>query len=132
VICGRGIGWQFVFSVIRFMEVTLMNEQRKHQRISLDQMIELSMGKETMISALGVNVSEGGMLFQTHRELSPYSKLFVMLSVPDGVKTENLSCEGIVVRSKKHGMHYDVSMKFDGIDEKSSLLLKSWIKNKGK
>jgi len=111
------------------MEVDLMNEKRKYPRITLNQMIEHSMGKETMVQAQGVNISEGGILFQTASELELYSRLFVSFSIMENDTSTDLSCEGIVVRSDKSGDLYDTGMEFADLNEKNNIILKSCIRD---
>jgi hypothetical protein len=106
-----------------------MHEKRKYRRISINQIIELSIGKERILQARGVNVSEGGILFQAASELELYSRLFVMFTIPEGDRSESLTVEGFVVRSDKSGAMYDTAMEFADINEKNNILLKSYIRN---
>lgn len=92
-------------------------ERRKAPRFSINQMIEMDMGKEVFISAEGVNISEEGILCHTSEPIDPYSRVYMQISL-DGVKKKQVfSCEGVVVRCKKNKKNFDTALEFSDLDD---------------
>lgn len=92
-------------------------ERRKSPRFLINQMIEMNMGRESFISAEGVNISEDGILCHTSQSLDPYSRVYMQLSLGEGKKMQIISCEGVVVRCKKNKKSFDTALEFADIEE---------------
>ena len=88
-------------------------------RFRIDQLIELSFGRETFLNAEGVNVSEGGLCCVTDSYVEPYSSVFLMLGIPeneDASEYYEVKCEGIVLRcNQQNGSGYYVGIRFTDI-----------------
>jgi c-di-GMP-binding flagellar brake protein YcgR len=97
-----------------------MNEERRqYPRYRIDQLIELSFGRETFLNAEGMNMSEGGLLCVTDSYVEPYSSVFLMLGIPvneDAEEYYEVKCEGIVLRcNQQNGSGYYVGIRFTDI-----------------
>ena len=94
-------------------------ERRQYPRYRIDQLIELSFGRETFLNAEGVNMSEGGLLCVTDAYVEPYSSVFLMLGIPVDEKASEyyeVKCEGIVLRcNQQNGSGYCVGIRFTDI-----------------
>jgi len=94
----------------------MRTERRKSQRFSINQLIEIDMGRENFIPAEGVNISDDGLLCHTSEALDPYSRVYIQLTLDGSKKKQVISCEGIVVRCKKNKKTYDTALEFASID----------------
>lgn len=96
-------------------------ERRQYPRYRIDQLIELSFGRETFLNAEGVNVSEGGLLCLTETYVEPYSSVFILLGIPSdesGQDYYEIRCEGIVLRCDQlNSSGYRVGIRFTDIME---------------
>lgn len=95
----------------------MKTERRKTPRFSINQMIEMEMGKENFISAEGVNISEEGLLCHTSESMEPYSRVYMQISFEKSQKKQTIACEGVVVRCKKNKKNFDTALEFADIDE---------------
>ena len=107
----------------------MSEDKREHQRFKIEQMIELSYGKETYLQATGVDISEGGLLCQSNKHIDPYTELFIMIGLQRGNQDHNIKCEGTVIRSvlDKEKDRYEVGVSFTGMESGDKELLKSFI-----
>lgn len=102
-------------------------ERRRHARIdissivTLSQLIKISMGKERFVASRAVNISAGGILCDTGSKVERYSRVYLLLSVPEGDGHREIPCEGIVHRAS-HGSHgrYHVAIEFTAFDDDES------------
>lgn len=102
-----------------------MQEKRRHPRFRIDQMIEISFGKENYFTAMGVNLSEGGLLAQSLLPAEPSSRMFIMLSLDQGGPP--ISCEGIVVRSDQTAEGWNLGLKLVEMDPRDRERLNAFL-----
>jgi c-di-GMP-binding flagellar brake protein YcgR len=95
----------------------MRTERRKSPRFTINQMIDLEMGRENYIAAEGVNISDEGLLCHTSESLEPYSRVYMQLSLNGEKKNHTIKCEGVVVRCKKNKKSYDTALEFADIGE---------------
>lgn len=105
-----------------------MAERRNEIRFSIDQMVELSFGRETFLHATGLNLSKTGLLCATDSYLEPYSQVSLMMSIPVGSQTHRLSCDGIVVRSEIEDKQYLAGISFTSLVEEDSKILAAFLR----
>ena len=105
-------------------------DKRYHSRInSLNLLSYVCIDKTNQIVAQGIgrtlNVSEGGILLETHIQIDSRCKM----SLTIGFEDEVADIEGKIVHSKPHesGMH-EAGIHFLELDENSSRVLKKYIK----
>ena len=103
-----------------------MDEMRKYPRFEIDQMFELGFGRERQVPARGINISSGGMLCETGQRMEPYSRVFVLFSVPDR-NGERMRCEAVIVRSDADGEHFETAMEFIELDDEDRARLNDYI-----
>lgn len=107
-------------------ERTGSKERRKHPRFEIDQVVELSYGKETFAQATGINLSEQGILCRTRDELQPYGRVFLMFHVPVGDTRKTIRCEGIVLRSVKDGEDYHTAVEFANLRSEDQSVIRTY------
>jgi c-di-GMP-binding flagellar brake protein YcgR len=95
----------------------MRTERRKSPRFTINQMIDLEMGRENYISAEGVNISDEGLLCHTSESLEPYSRVYMQRSLNGEKKKHTIKCEGLVVSCKKNKKSYDTALEFADIGE---------------
>lgn len=89
-----------------------MQEKRNFPRFRLEQLIEVSYGRETFLAASGVNLSEGGMLVRTDKPLEPYSRMFVMISFGADSSLPPLTIDAMVLRTEKADVAFQSGLEF--------------------
>ena len=94
-----------------------MTERREYVRFTIDQMIELSYGREQFIQAKGVNLSEKGILCRTSEIVEAYSRVFLMFHLPTATEAREIKCEGIIIRSSKSGDEFVTAISFAELNE---------------
>ena len=95
----------------------MRTERRKSPRFTINQMIDLELGRENYIAAEGVNISDEGLLCHTSELLEPYSRVFLQLSLNGEKKNQTIKCEGVVVRCKKNKKKYDTALEFADMEQ---------------
>lgn len=105
----------------------MKEERRKSPRFTINQMIELDMGRETFIAAEGVNISDEGILCHSSESLDPYSRVYMQISLDGGKKKQTVSCEGVVVRCKKNKKNYDLALEFSDLEENDRKKIHSFV-----
>ncbi|MBF0227089.1 MAG: phosphoribosylaminoimidazolesuccinocarboxamide synthase [Desulfobacterales bacterium] len=105
--------------------------QRKHERLETQNLISYSVldSKSNIVIERGMgrtlNVSEGGILLETHFPI----ELELMLSLSIGLKDEMISLSGRVIFSRKIGdASYQTGVEFFPPDERSIPVLQRFIK----
>jgi len=97
-------------------------ERRQYARFKLDQCVSLAFARETFLDAQGINLSKGGLLFSTVNSVELYSKIFVMLKVPQGV----IKAEGIVIHTEPCSGGTLCGLKFTDIAEEYHEVLEAY------
>lgn len=106
-----------------------MAAERRHEaRFSINQMVELSFGRETFLHATGINISKTGLLCATDSYLEPYSQVSLMVTIPIEPEPHRMSCEGIVVRSEVEETQYLAGISFTSLDEEDAKVLASFLR----
>ena len=103
-------------------------ERRHEDRFSIDQMVELSFGRETFLHATGINISRTGLLCATDSYLEPYSQVSLMITIPVEPEPHRMSCEGIVVRSEVEEAQYLAGISFTSLADEDAKVLASFLK----
>lgn len=101
----------------------MQDDKRKHSRFPIHQAIEISLGREDFFNARGINVSEGGMLFETDFELALQARIYLFFQITVGTEVRDVEAEGIVRHLHKTGSLYQVGVEFyDLLPENRELL----------
>lgn len=89
-------------------------ERRRHQRFSLQQLVELGFGRERFIHAEGVDISNSGIRCQTSEEMDIANTVSVYFTLdPDSENPETLAAEAVVKRCEPlEDGSFDVGMEF--------------------
>lgn len=101
-----------------------MQEKRNFPRFRLTQLIEMNYARETFLAGTALNLSEGGLLVQTEKNLEPYTKMFVMLSFGEGQTNPPLSCEALVLRCDKAGDGWQAGLEFQDLTTEQRAILR--------
>ncbi|HNZ28285.1 MAG TPA: PilZ domain-containing protein [Spirochaetota bacterium] len=72
-------------------------DRRKHPRFEINQIVKISLLKETFFNAESVNISEGGILCKSRYEAEPLSQIFIMFDLFLKDKTYSIKSDGVVV-----------------------------------
>lgn len=108
-----------------------MSAERRHEiRFSIDQIIELSFGRESFLHAIGINISKTGLLCATDSYLEPYAEVSLLLTIPVGSENHRVGCDGIVVRSEIEQTRYLAGISFTSLSEQDSKILESFLKKR--
>lgn len=114
-----------------------ITERRKSQRVQVDLSVAVTgMGAEARGRAL--NISTGGIYFESPHYLSPLTKVRLDLRVPNAkssMKESSVSCEGVVVRVEPEQKdpsvkQYRVAILFTQVPEHSLEILDKFIRSK--
>jgi len=105
----------------------MRTERRKSPRFTINQMIDLELGRENYIAAEGVNISEEGLLCHTSESLEPYSRIYLQFSLDGEKKKQVITCEGVVVRCKKNRKNYDTALEFADMAESDKKKVHSFL-----
>ena len=98
----------------------MASERRKSRRFDINQMIKLSLGKETFVGALGVNISDLGLLCRTDSEVELHGRVFVVVTLKGKGGDIEISCEGIVMHcttTTKPKSAYEVGVQFTSMKD---------------
>jgi hypothetical protein len=108
---------------------TMLDERGKFHRFKIRQMIELSLGRESYLQAEGVNVSERGLLCESNEHIEPYTRLYLMISLPvNDCENQEITCEGIVLRSVENGDKFSIAVNFTDLREEDREKLRGYTK----
>ena len=103
-------------------------QRREFPRFRIEQMIEISFGRETYLQAAGVNISQTGLLCQTGEPVEPQARLFILIRLQgEDDKGQEIKCEGIVVRSDKKGDRFDVGVSFTDMQSGDKEKIKAFL-----
>jgi hypothetical protein len=105
-------------------------DRHRAPRFEIDQMIELSYGREQFVRSRGVNLSATGLLCRTDEPLAAGVTLELMLSLKE-VPAVTIRCEGVVVRSVKSGGGYETGIAFTEMGAESREALETFTRKHG-
>jgi hypothetical protein len=94
----------------------MSDERRRAPRISLDQCVEVSLGKEIFIDAAAVNISQTGMMCSSSVAVENLERIFLMINLPVGDESLKIKCEGIVMYTKQEGQTHFFGINFIDLD----------------
>lgn len=109
-------------------------DKRRARRFSIDQMLEISLGREHAVRCRGVDLSEVGVLCHTDVELETGTRVFVMLQLGEagaGGDETTVSCEGVVARTGAMGKGYEAGISFSDLDAASRRKLSAFLSRQG-
>lgn len=93
-------------------------ERRTARRFSIDSMVELEFGRESVVHASGINVSSSGLLCKSDYYMEPDTEVALVLTVPCESGSHTVSCDGVVVRSDKGKGRHLTAIQFTSLADK--------------
>ena len=90
----------------------MASDKRRASRFRIDQMIEMSFGREESLRCRGIDLSESGILCRTDSAMEPGTRVFLLLSLSEGGDEEPISCEAAVARCTPADSGFDVGLSF--------------------
>ncbi len=89
------------------------SNRRGKKRVKLEQLIELALNRETILSARGLDISEGGMRVLSPALIEFGTRVFVMFTVRCAFEDDQIvKGEAISVYCQKNESGYAVGFKF--------------------
>jgi len=88
------------------------NEKRRHSRLPLNQVLELSTSDGLIVKAEGVDISESGLLCRTDVEIPRGTYVIFQLSIPGGKSSMSVSCESTVLKCEEKNGKFNVVIDF--------------------
>jgi hypothetical protein len=105
-------------------------ELRRAPRFRIDQMIEMSFGREEALRCQGVDLSEVGLLCRTELPLEAGSRVFLLLSLSGGGDDEPISCEGVVVRCGATDWGFEAGISFTDLSPVLLAKIRKYLKRR--
>lgn len=105
----------------------MKKERRRSTRIGIKVRIELAFGGEALINGVCLNIGEGGIFCETRKYVEPYTRVNIMITLPDGDKSNEFSCEGIVIRAEKKGMKNRAAIEFTRVEDMGRKSIRRYI-----
>lgn len=106
LLTATGIGPMIVKAPLQEGTSSMAEERRRACRFTIDQMVELELGKESVVHASGINLSSTGLLCKSDYFMEPGTEVSVVLTVPSASGSHTVSCDGIVIRTERgRGRH---------------------------
>ena len=102
-------------------------ERRKAPRVSLDQCVEVSFGKENFIDAVAVNISKTGIMCSSTAAVENLEKIFLMINLPIGEESHKIRCDGIVMYTKQEGQTHFFGIHFVDLDRDAAGTLARYL-----
>jgi len=102
-------------------------QRRRFSRFKIDQMINLSFGKESYVQVAGVNISQGGLFCKSREYVEPYTKVYIMVGLRIDDENQEIRCEGIVLRSVKQNDEFSIGISFTDMGEEDRKKLNAFI-----
>jgi hypothetical protein len=104
------------------------SERRMKPRFVMNQLIELSIDRETFVPSRGVDVSEEGVRCIAEGYLEPYSRVYVMFTIRYDEKEEIIRAQGIVTNCQEESKEdetYALGIKLiDMLDDEKAKILR--------
>lgn len=104
-------------------------DRRKYPRFEINQIVEISLLKETFFNAESLNVSEGGILCKSRYETEPLSQIFIMFDLYLKEKTYAIKSDGVVVRCDRDtdGL-FLIGIQFEDISREDQDKIREYLK----
>jgi hypothetical protein len=96
--------------------VKIENDKRRHERMVINQVLELATSDGAVIKAQGVNISESGLLCRTDLEIPSGTFIMFKLLIPSDKSEMLIPCEGIVLKCNEKDGKFDVVIDFTDSD----------------
>jgi len=109
----------------------MASERRVAPRFSIQQMVELSYGREEIVHASGINLSKTGLLCSTDSYVEPYTEVSLLMQIPESAGEHRIECEGIVVRSEERNGRFVTGISFTSLPEEDAKALAGFLKAHG-
>ena len=111
-------------------------DRRTHPRFQINQMIEVSLGREKSLRVTGQNISEGGLLCESDQFVEPYTNVFIAIESPRdeaGAEAFRLRIEGVVLRCEEISTFisnklYNMGIEFTGLFDDSIEKLQRFVR----
>lgn len=105
----------------------MSEERRIARRFTIDSMVELELGRESVVHATGVNLSSGGLLCKSDFYMDPDTEVSLVITVPSGTGSHTVSCDGVVVRSDKGKGRHLTAIRFISLADKDVGALSAFL-----
>lgn len=102
-------------------------ERRTARRFTIDEMIELELGRESVVHASGINLSSTGLLCKSDYFMEPETEVSLVLTVPSESGDHTISCDGIVVRCQRGKGRHLTAIRFIALAEKDVGALEAFL-----
>ena len=106
-------------------------ERRRAPRFRIDQMFELSIGREHGVRCQAVDLSEVGLYCRTETLLEPGTRVFVLIGLGDSADSQKIRCEGVVVRSAPTDQGFEAGIGFSDLSAASRAKLADFLSRHG-
>ncbi len=107
----------------------MREERRIARRFTIDSMIELEFGRESVVHASGINLSSSGILCRSDHYLEPETEVSLVLTVPSASGPHTVSCDGIVVRSDRGKGRHLTAIEFISLADKDVGALSAFLES---
>lgn len=91
--------------------MNMSNERRTRERFPMTRSVELKTGDDTVITAQGINISEGGVLCRAMTSVAPGVNVAFQLVIPAGKTDITVECEGMVLRCVENSGQFDIAIE---------------------
>ncbi len=102
-------------------------ERRTAPRFTIDQMVDLEFGRESVIHASGINVSTSGLLCKADYYMEPDTEVSLVMTIPSESGDHTVSCDGIVVRCDKGKGRHLTAIRFTSLADKDVGALSAFL-----
>lgn len=105
-------------------------ERRRDPRFAIEQIVEVSFGRETFVRGTGINISRTGILCASESYLEPAAQVSLQMTIEIGSRIHRFNCEGIVVRTDEVDGTFRSGISFTAIEETDARKLAAFLKRK--
>jgi hypothetical protein len=107
------------------------NDKRRSKRFVLNQLIQVSYEGDMFIRAVGVDLSEHGLLCRTDPKLEvPFPVYLILkLELPDQEEPSYIKTDGKVVHSETREDGNYAGIKFDELSDGQAAMLKRYLEH---
>ena len=106
----------------------MASERRHDQRFSIEQIVEVSFGRETFVRGSGINISRTGILCETDGYLEPSSQVSLQMTIQMDSQIHRFNCEGIVVRTDEIKGSFQSGISFTDLEAQDARKLDAFLK----
>lgn len=106
----------------------MATERRHDPRFSVEQIVEISFGREAFVRGTGINISKTGILCETDGYLEPTSQVSLQLTIQIGSQIHRFNCEGIVIRTDEANGTFQSGISFTDLREPDARKLAIFLK----